>query len=157
MILDHFPASLKPLIQPIDTWFENRRLALAFEAVTGGGKLLVCSIDLDTDLMERPVSRQLLHSILLYMNSDGFDPGVQLEPDQIRKMLAYFPPSDAAGGWRTAMTDAEMGILMKEHPDFFPDGLDKKIFAPGYFPSKAFPPPDPWMEDIGPDCFISVK
>jgi hypothetical protein len=39
MILDGFPASLKPLIQPIDTWFENRRLALAFEARTGGGKL----------------------------------------------------------------------------------------------------------------------
>ena len=29
MILDDFPATLKPLIQPIDTWFENRRLALA--------------------------------------------------------------------------------------------------------------------------------
>ncbi len=35
MILDHFPATLKPLIQPIDTWFENRRLALAFEAHAG--------------------------------------------------------------------------------------------------------------------------
>ena len=46
MILDGFPSDLKPLIQPIDTWFENRRLALAFEAKTGGGKLLVCSIDL---------------------------------------------------------------------------------------------------------------
>ena len=30
MILDDFPAKLKPLIQPIDTWFENRRLALGF-------------------------------------------------------------------------------------------------------------------------------
>ena len=28
------PGNLKPLIQPIDTWFENRRLALAFEAKT---------------------------------------------------------------------------------------------------------------------------
>ncbi len=34
------------IIQPIDTWFENRRLALAFEAKTDGGKLMVCSIDL---------------------------------------------------------------------------------------------------------------
>jgi hypothetical protein len=98
MILDHFPASLKPLIQPIDTWFENRRLALAFEAATGGGKLLVCSIDLEADLTERTVSRQLLQSMLQYMNSEVFNPGVQLEPDQIRKMIAHFPPPDAAGG-----------------------------------------------------------
>lgn len=43
MILDGFPKKLKPLIQPIDTWFENRRLALAFEAKCGNGKLMVCS------------------------------------------------------------------------------------------------------------------
>ncbi|MCU0456734.1 MAG: beta-galactosidase, partial [Bacteroidales bacterium] len=39
MILDGFPAELRPLIQPIDTWFENRRLALAFEAKCGNGRL----------------------------------------------------------------------------------------------------------------------
>jgi hypothetical protein len=89
MNLDDFQASLKPLIQPIDTWFENRRLALAFEARTGSGKLLVCSIDLHAELAERPVSQQLLHSILQYMNSDAFNPGVQLEPDQIRDILMY--------------------------------------------------------------------
>ena len=89
MILDEFPPSLKPLIQPIDTWFENRRLALAFEAVAGGGKLFVCSIDLNTKLAERPVSQQLLHSILQYMNSDAFNPGVMLEPDQITDILHF--------------------------------------------------------------------
>lgn len=89
MILDEFPPSLKPLIQPIDTWFENRRLALAFEAVAGGGKLFVCSIDLNTKLAERTVSQQLLHSILQYMNSDAFNPGVMLEPDQIRDILHF--------------------------------------------------------------------
>jgi len=89
MILNTFPASLKPLIQPIDTWFENRRLALAFEATTGKGKLLVCSIDLHAKLDERPVSQQLLHSILQYMNSDAFNPGVQLESDQITDILLH--------------------------------------------------------------------
>jgi len=44
MILDEFPADMKPLIQPIDTWFENRRLALAFEAGIGNGKILVCNV-----------------------------------------------------------------------------------------------------------------
>ena len=36
MRLDGFPASFEPLIQPVDTWFENRRLALAFEVKAGG-------------------------------------------------------------------------------------------------------------------------
>jgi hypothetical protein len=87
MILDEFPADLKPLIQPIDTWFENRRLALVFEAATGGGKLLVCSIDLSKDIEERPVSEQLLYAVLQYMNSPAFNPDVSIEPDRIRSLL----------------------------------------------------------------------
>jgi len=78
MILDGFPVQLKPLIQPIDTWFENRRLALAFETKTGGGKLLVCSIDLKNIQEERIVSKQLLKSVLDYMNSDSFDPKIDV-------------------------------------------------------------------------------
>ncbi len=87
MILDPFTGSLRPLIQPIDTWFENRRLGLAFEVSSGRGKLLVCSIDLQQRLNDRPVSRQLLHSILQYMNSGYFDPEVQMEPDHIRELF----------------------------------------------------------------------
>jgi hypothetical protein len=89
MVLDELPPSLRPLIQPIDTWFENRRLGLAFEASTGQGKLLVCSIDLKDSLDQRPVSRQLLFAILKYMNSDAFYPRVQLETDQIRDILRF--------------------------------------------------------------------
>jgi hypothetical protein len=87
MILDDFPAEMRPLIQPIDTWFENRRLGLLFETRMGQGKLMVCSIKLQKDLSERPVSRQLLHSILRYMNSDDFNPRHQVEPDQILELM----------------------------------------------------------------------
>src|SRR5262249_8597176 len=45
MVLDHLPGALRPLVQPIDTWFENRRLGLLFEANVGGGRLVVCSMD----------------------------------------------------------------------------------------------------------------
>lgn len=89
MILDEFPAALKPLIQPIDTWFENRRLSLAFETSTGGGKLLVCSINMTDDLDGRPVSRQLLHSLLSYMNSDAFSPATEADPALIRGLLNH--------------------------------------------------------------------
>ncbi len=87
MILDGFPGQLKPLIQPIDTWFENRRLALAFEVRTGGGKLLVCSIDMKDNIDKRPVSKQLLISILNYMNSNSFNPGVTVDSEDIKKLI----------------------------------------------------------------------
>jgi len=85
MILDGFPTDLKPLIQPIDTWFENRRLALAFEAKSGGGKLFVCSIDLKNIKDESVVSKQLLLSVLKYMNSESFKPSVEMELSTIRR------------------------------------------------------------------------
>lgn len=87
MILNDLPANLTPLIQPIDTWFENRKLALLFETRTGNGKLMVCSIDLESNLNERPVSKQLLFSLLKYMNTDKFDPGVNVEISTIRKLI----------------------------------------------------------------------
>lgn len=86
MILDGFPSEIHPLIQPIDTWFENRRLALAFEAKTGGGKLLVCSIDLKNINEERIVSKQLLTSILNYMNTEKFNPSVEADIVKIKAL-----------------------------------------------------------------------
>jgi len=86
MILDGFPAELKPLIQPIDTWFENRRLALAFEAKSGGGRLMVCSINMKDSLGQRPVTKQLITSMLNYMNSDSFDPEVVVDLNKIKDL-----------------------------------------------------------------------
>jgi len=88
MIMENFPPGLKPLIQPIDTWFENRRLALAFEARTGGGKLMVCSIDLNDLKDERLSSRQLLGSMLEYMNSSEFNPEVGVDAEKIRELVS---------------------------------------------------------------------
>jgi hypothetical protein len=87
MILNGFPANLKPLIQPIDTWFENRRLALAFESKTGNGKLMVCSVDLKDKMDERPVSQQLLISLLNYMNSPSFNPTAEVSINNIRGLI----------------------------------------------------------------------
>ncbi len=64
MLLDRMPPKLRPIVQPVDMWFSNRRLGLVLEAEVYGGKLLVCSIDLQTDLSDRSVARQLRHSLL---------------------------------------------------------------------------------------------
>ncbi len=87
MILDKFPASLHAIIQPIDSWFENRRLALAFETRTGNGKLIVCSIDMKDKIEERPVTKQLLISMLNYMNSDSFNPQTKVEIEAIKSLI----------------------------------------------------------------------
>ncbi len=73
MILEDFPVGFKPLVQPIDTWFINRRLGLILEARVGNGKLLVSSADLRADI-DKIASKQLFHSLMAYMESDKFDP-----------------------------------------------------------------------------------
>ncbi len=86
MNIDGFPVSVKPIIQPIDDWFENRKLALAFEAKTGGGKIVVCSIDMKNMSEDRIVSKQLLSSILEYMNSQKFSPETEVDLSRIRSL-----------------------------------------------------------------------
>jgi hypothetical protein len=87
MNLENFPTDFRPIIQPIDTWFLQRRLAMLFEAKVGNGKLIVCSIDLKTNLDKRPVARQLLFSILQYMNSTEFSPNHTIGIDVIRELF----------------------------------------------------------------------
>jgi hypothetical protein len=79
MILDSFPAEFKPLIQPIDTWFLNRRLGLLFEARVGKGKIMVCSADLISDTKNRPAAQQLYYSLINYMNSEKFMPQYEVD------------------------------------------------------------------------------
>lgn len=74
MVLEDFPTGFRPLVQPIDTWFLNRRLGLLLEARVGKGKLVVCSADLRGGGVERPAARQLFYSVVRYMNGAGFEP-----------------------------------------------------------------------------------
>ncbi len=84
--LEYFPENFRPLIQPIDTWFLNRRLAMLFEAKVENGKLMVCSINLDTT-ENRPVAGQLKKSILNYLQSDAFQPDVEIKIATIRELF----------------------------------------------------------------------
>ena len=81
------PPKLRPLVQPIDTWFENRRLGLLFEAQVGAGKLMVCSMDLASDLDQRLAARQMRQSLIRYMESDAFQPGHALTVEEVARLL----------------------------------------------------------------------
>jgi hypothetical protein len=87
MILDGLPPELKPKIQVIDDWVTNRKLGLVFETKTGRGKLLVCSIDLETDLEGNPVARQLRKGLLSYMSGAHFQPTISLTAAQVRSLI----------------------------------------------------------------------
>lgn len=74
MHLEDFPEGFRPLVQPVDTWFMNRKLALLLEAKVGRGKIIISSADLLTDTTHRVAARQLLYSLQRYMTSEGFRP-----------------------------------------------------------------------------------
>jgi hypothetical protein len=82
-----FPEGFQPLVQHIDTWFLSRKIGSLFEANVGKGKLMMTGMDLQSNLETRPVARQLLSSILQYMNSPGFCPEMNVEPEQIAELF----------------------------------------------------------------------
>ena len=85
--LDSFGSDLRPIVQVIDDWNTNRKLGLVFEASVGKGKILVCAIDLKTDIDQRPVAQQFLRSIIHYMESDNFQPKTKTDINLILDML----------------------------------------------------------------------
>ncbi|MCF7669254.1 MAG: discoidin domain-containing protein [Verrucomicrobia bacterium] len=114
MVIDAFPPRLRPIVTPIDTWFKSRRLALIFEGRIGKGKILVCSIDLKTNPANRPGARQLLKSLIDYIDSTAFDPEVELNAKQIRDI--YTPPFSGDGISRVRIKNVRADNAAPEHP-----------------------------------------
>lgn len=85
MILDS-SGDIKPLIQPIDTWFRSHRLALLFECRITSGTLMVSSIDF-TKVNNRIVVCQLFYSIIRYMQSDDFEPAEEINMNFLRSLF----------------------------------------------------------------------
>ncbi len=87
MSLDGLPQEVHPLVQVIDDWNTCRRLGLVFEAQVGSGRLLACSMDIETDLGQRPAARQFRTSLLAYMATDAFAPAQQLTVEQLKTVF----------------------------------------------------------------------
>ena len=92
MILDDAPAGFRPIVQVIDNFSRNHRLANLFEARVGKGRLVVCSLDLSSDLEKRPAARQMLHSILAYMDGEAFRPQQELSANTLSLILKPAKP-----------------------------------------------------------------
>lgn len=77
----------KPIVEMVDNFANNRKLASLFEGSVGSGKLIIASFDLVTDLDKRPVAKQMLISILKYMNSESFNPAAIKNPEVLKSVL----------------------------------------------------------------------
>ena len=87
MLLADFPKGFQPIVQPIDTWFVNRKLGLLFEAKVGKGKLVMTTMDLLSNPKERPVADCMYRSIINYMQSPQFNPKGEVDKQQIQDLF----------------------------------------------------------------------
>jgi hypothetical protein len=85
IVLDSLPP-MNPIVESVDNFVNNRRLALVIEAQVGKGRLIFSAIDLLTD-SQLPEIRQLRYSLTRYMLSHEFHPTTTLTPTQLSSLL----------------------------------------------------------------------
>jgi len=86
IILDDAPAGYRPIVQVIDNFERNHKLGLLFEARVGKGRVLICAVDL-LGQQDKPAARQLLHSLLRYLDSPAFAPEAEWDADLLKRLL----------------------------------------------------------------------
>jgi hypothetical protein len=90
-VLNSTPAAFRPIVQIVDQPARNNKEGVIFEARIGAGKLLVCTLDISSDLNRRIVARQLRHSLLTYMASASFKPSQELPIETLNSILDVPP------------------------------------------------------------------
>jgi hypothetical protein len=85
--LDSVAKGLQPIVRVIDDWVTGRPLGLIFECKVGRGSLIVSGIDLLADQDKRPEAKQLLYSLTSYMAGAQFNPGKQVNVDNIKSLI----------------------------------------------------------------------
>jgi hypothetical protein len=83
---DGTPETYRPTVQVIDNFARNHKLGLIAETKVGKGTMLICAIDL-LGYQDKPEARQLMHSLLRYINSPAFAPKDELDSKLLNKLL----------------------------------------------------------------------
>ena len=123
--LDKLPRGLTPIVSAIDDWNRNNKLGVIFEAKVGAGKLLVCSIDLDS----RPGAQQLRRSLLDYMAGEKFQPQTEILPMVFASL--HFDTRIMHRLGATATADGrEADELLDGDPNTFWSGADARGNGP---------------------------
>ena len=87
LCIDSLYTEVTPLVECVDNFANNRRLANLFETNCLNGKLIMCSMDLLREQARSPEKKQLLHSLVEYMKSGAFNPAPHTSPDVIARFL----------------------------------------------------------------------
>ena len=85
-LADLDPAIGKPF-RFVDKFNRNAMPTAIFEAHVGAGKLLVCTLDVSSELDTRIVARQLRSALFAYVGSAAFDPKGSLTPEQLSALI----------------------------------------------------------------------
>lgn len=83
-----------PIIQSIDSYETNHKLGIAFESKVEEGRLFVLAVDIDEQMDQRSATKQLLRSVLNYMNSVDFAPPVSLPLFKLDALFQETPAVD---------------------------------------------------------------
>jgi hypothetical protein len=133
--LDGLSTSIDPIVRPIDDWVDPRSLGLVFEARVGSGRLLVCAVDLETNMERRPAARALRESLLEYAASDAFDPRQTLAPWELTRLFREPSAMQRLGAAITA-SNAHPGY----GPELAIDGDPATFWHTAWAPTQARPP-----------------
>ena len=90
LYLDSAPADLNPIVNIIDDWFTNRRLALLVEAKVGKGKLMVTPAPILKSSPDNIVLNQFRNAVINYMKSADFAPSAALSAEYVESLT---PPA----------------------------------------------------------------
>lgn len=115
LIMDDLTSRLEPMAWNIDHMVYGRKLGSLFEAKVGNGKLIVCTFDLLNQINEYPEAKQLYSGILRYMESDQFQPDVELTGTTLKNTFNSVKIIDAyhrIDG--ESYTDSQAGSLKQE-------------------------------------------
>lgn len=103
--LDSLRGCVDPIVESVDNFMRNRRLATVFEAKVGEGRLLFSAIDLlspDKVNAPSPEMHQMLYSLHQYAASKDFAPKSQLSIPQLESL---FLKGGSHGPGRSSATD----------------------------------------------------
>jgi hypothetical protein len=150
MKLDDISDDVELIVQVIDNFSRNHKLATVFEAKVGKSNIIICSIDLVNDLETRPVAKQLRYSLIEYMNSARFLPKTKLSPNQFEGLFKkattmtgasvvrsdsfqpVHPPENAIDNDPATLWSTAWFPEIKKHPHEIVIDLGKEIEIKGF-------------------------
>lgn len=106
--LEYYPEGYTPIVQPIDEWNRNYKLGLVTEVKVGEGSLLLVSCELEKN--QTPVKRQLLKSLLSYVDSEAFAPQAQMSRQDFLKSFADMQVVKRLRGSARLLEDLDAGV-----------------------------------------------